>query len=180
MADNYFDDFINITVSIPRSSSSRSDYNGNQVVPDFIPDFCPESGHFSDDGIVPSPTNTNFEGRKRADVFESESFYDDFFGCIKKTPDDVKRVEQNYRLSSTGELKKLKERTAVRRNNFRKNSPWRLIIEEEDILTSSPVLKKPQAAADLKKPLHFHHQRDQQVFLDFLKRCGWKTGILPG
>lgn len=170
MADNYFNEYINITVSVPRASFNRtcdkSITGQQQVVPD-LHNF--ESGNYSDEGMVPSP--------KGFDCFERESFYDDFFGCIKKTPDDVKRVEQNYRLSSAGELKKLKERSKKNRKPLRKGSPWRLIIEEEDILTSSPVLKKPQASKNLRNS---KLQKDQQAFLDFLKRSGWKTGIIPG
>lgn len=168
MAHRYYNDFINITVSVPRASFNSSDNNGNhQVVPEMHVGF-EESGHYSDEGLVPSPT-------AGIDGFESESFYDDFFGCIKKTPEDAKRLEQNYRLSSTGELKKLKERSRTNKNALRKKSPWRLIIEEEELITSSPVLKKPQAASGLKKS-----QKDQQAFLEFLQRVGWKTGILPG
>ena len=164
MFATYLNDFINITVSVPRGSFDRpEDGDDLQQVPN-LPGF--DQGYNTNEGHIPSPN--------RMDALETESFYDDFFGCVKKTPEDAKRVEQNYRLSSTGELKRLKERSNF--NAKQKRNPWRLIIEEEDILTSSPVLAKPQTAMNnLKKT-----EQDHQAYLNFLRRVGWKSGILPG
>ncbi|XP_066934180.1 ras and EF-hand domain-containing protein homolog isoform X8 [Clytia hemisphaerica] len=173
-------DFINITVSVPRSNSfHRQSPSQTQVVPDNEYNSADNS---VDEGIVPSPTNP-------LERVETESFYDDFFGCVKKTPDgaryqgygDLNNKTQKYHISSTGELKKLKERALKNHHNLtrsgikgRQSPPWRLIIEEEDLITSSPVLPKPQASKNVSK------KRDQDGFWRMLKRVGWKDGILPG
>jgi len=175
-------DFINITVSVPRGGSFNS--SSHQVVPDN--DFV--NSDYSDEGIVPSPNQLK--------KVETESFYDDFFGCVKKTPDGARftgydtnsnSTTHKYHISSTGELRKLKERALTRdlpatpglngssctKRLAGGRSPWRLIIEEEDLITSSPVFPKPQASKGLKK-------RDPDGFRRMLQNAGWKVGILPG
>ena len=177
----YNNDFVNITVSVPRNGFG-SFYHNNQSNQQVVPDNDYDNPDFTDEGIVPSPTNN---------PMERESFYDDFFGCVKKTPDGAQfkgygdynnsiSNTQKYHLSSTGELKKLKER-ALRNSDNSNNlqsarkvhSPWRLIIEEEDLVTSSPVYTKPRASKGVKK-------RDHEGFRRMLQKAGWKSGILPG
>ena len=174
-------DFINITVSVPRGRENFDGSQQQQVVPEN--DFM--SSDYSDEGIVPSPN--------QLDKVETESFYDDFFGCVKRTPDGARftgygdnnnNSTHKYHVSSTGELRKLKERAFTRdlsatpglsgsRKLTGRRSPWRLIIEEEDLITSSPVFPKPQASKGLKK-------RDPDGFRRMLQKAGWKVGILPG
>ena len=168
-------DFVNITVSVPRNGFSFNNTVNQQVVPDN--DY--DNPDFSDEGIVPSPTNN---------PMERESFYDEFFGCVKKTPDGARfqgygdynnNNTQKYHLSSTGELKRLKEKASqnlTQQNEPRqpkRYSPWRLIIEEEDMVTSSPVFTKPRASKCVKK-------RDPEGFRMLLRRVGWENGIFPG
>ena len=156
-----FNDFINITVSVPRNGFylNTPDVNGNtQVVPNN--DF-----EIEEDQNV--PIYDQFE------QMENKTFYDDFYKCIHKTPDNVTKTHdtQKYTISTAGELKRLKELSSTNKN-AKKRSPWRLIIQEEEFLTSSPILKKPQSA--------FDKNRDAEGFLTFLRMCGWKTGIFPG
>ncbi|XP_057297532.1 uncharacterized protein LOC130628584 isoform X3 [Hydractinia symbiolongicarpus] len=159
-----FGDCINITVSVPRSSfyQGSPDVNGNtQVVPGN--DFTNSS---FEDMVVPD---------NQFDAVETESFYDDFFGCMK-TPDNRAKT-QTYRLSSAGELRRLKKAATERKadDSFKKRSPWRLIIEEEDIVTSSPVFKKPQSCFN-----NNYIKKDTDGFFKFLAKAGWRGGILAG
>ena len=172
-------DFVNITVSVPRNGFN-SFHNNNQSSQQVVPGNDYNNSDFTDEGIVPSPTS---------DPMERESFYDEFFGCVKKTPDgarfkgygDYNNNTQKYHLSSTGELKKLKERVlknGAGNNSYsqcarRLHSPWRLIIDEEDLVTSSPVYTKPIASKGVKK-------RDPEGFRRMLRKAGWKNGIFPG
>lgn len=159
-----FGDCINITVSVPRSSfyQGSPDVNGNtQVVPGN--DFSNSS---FDDMVVPD---------NQFDAVETESFYDDFFGCMK-TPDNRAKT-QTYRLSSAGELRRLKKAATEKKadDSFKRKSPWRLIIEEGDIVTSSPVFKKPQSCFN-----NNHIKKDTDGFFKFLAKAGWRGGILAG
>ena len=155
-------DFINITVSVPRNGFylNTPDLNGNtQVVPNN--DF-----EIEEDQNVPI--------YDQMEKMENKTFYDDFYKCIHKTPDNMTKTHdtQKYTISTAGELKRLKELSSINKNADKRRSPWRLIIEEEEFLTSSPILKKPQSV--------FNKNRDAEGFLKFLRMCGWKTGILPG
>ena len=155
-------DFINITVSVPRNGFylNTPDLNGNiQVVPNN--DF-----EIEEDQNVPI--------YDQMEKMENKTFYDDFYKCIHKTPDNMTKTHdtQKYTISTAGELKRLKELSSINKNVNKRRSPWRLIIQEEEFLTSSPILKKPQSV--------FNKNRDAEGFLKFLRMCGWKTGILPG
>lgn len=155
-------DFINITVSVPRNGFylNTPDLNGNiQVVPNN--DF-----EIEEDQNVPI--------YDQMEKMENKTFYDDFYKCIHKTPDNMTKTHdtQKYTISTAGELKRLKELSSINKNANKRRSPWRLIIQEEEFLTSSPILKKPQSV--------FNKNRDAEGFLKFLRMCGWKTGILPG
>lgn len=155
-------DFINITVSVPRNGFylNTPDLNGNtQVVPNN--DF-----EIEEDQNVPI--------YDQMEKMENKTFYNDFYKCIHKTPDNMTKTHdtQKYTISTAGELKRLKELSSINKNANKRRSPWRLIIQEEEFLTSSPILKKPQSV--------FNKNRDAEGFLKFLRMCGWKTGILPG
>ena len=155
------DSCINITVSVPRASFYRGtpDYNG-----------IGNNTHVVPENEFPSFEEQAVPKQYQFDAVETESFYTNFFDCVK-TPESLNT--QQYQLSSAGELKHLKKAG----DKFKKRSPWRLIIEEEDVITSSPktpVCKKPQSAFN-------NVDKDSaEAFFKFLYKAGWTTGILPG
>ena len=158
----YDDQFINISISIPRTSFSRSpDENHNvSVVPDqYIPDNQYDLGH--DDSVVPDCSFYDNVGKKD---------YETGFGRTK-TPEITKQY--NYKLSSSGELKRLKQESKIQleRNDpiKKKLSPWRLVIEEGQVITSSPIVKRPA-----------YTEREDDGYEVFLRRAGWKGGLLAG
>ena len=156
-----FSEFINITVSVPRSFYGNSpDVHGNQQV---VP---------NNEFEIPSYEYNNSSKEDQFDKVEKQSFYNDFFDCIK-TPEHIRT--ENYRVSTAGELKRLKQASEFKkgRDVHKKTSPWRLIIQEEDIITSSPVLKKPESAHNL-------YEKDANGFVNFLQKVGWTTGIIAG
>ena len=150
-------DMINITLSIPRTnfSTNSSGFNVNQVVPEN--DFCR------------SNCTSRTEENSQFDNVEGDTFYRNFYQCMK-TPDVRKDV--SYLIAPNGELQKNTPSCKKSEELMRRTSPWRLIIQEEDVITSSPVYKKPKSAEDT--------DRDRSGFVSFLKKGGWHTGIFPG
>ena len=185
---------------MPRMNYSCNNYsnNNNNNNNSNSTHVVPENDFYRTFGMSMNEMNSQFEN------VEGETFYRNFYECVNgaKTPAEVQKIislscqfapghsndassGENSAANSGDEIPSPTHETAEERNSdttpeffpplsARKSSPWRLIIQEGDVVTSSPVYRKPSVAFKKEK------ERDRNGFVNFLAGVGWDKGIIPG
>ena len=192
-------EMINVTLSMPRMNYSCNNYSNNNSNnnSNSSTHVVPENDFYRTFGMSMNEMNSQFEN------VEGETFYRNFYECVNgaKSAAEVQKIislscqfapghsndasGENSAANSGDEIPSPTHETAEERNSdttpecypplsARKSSPWRLIIQEGDVVTSSPVYRKPSVAFKKEK------ERDRNGFVNFLAGVGWDKGIIPG
>ena len=182
---NYQSEFVEVTFSVPRNSFFQysPDINGNtHVVPDNNYDF---SLNNRSDYVIPE---------NQFQAMEKESFYSNFFDCIKSpVTHQTKTSFSNPYNKSNNDIfqKKCEDQTSHTMYDSLKDStikvktlgvsPWRLVVQNDDIVTSSPLSFKMKSTFQPKTRNVLLWRKDTPTFEEFLSKIHTRwASYLPG